>query len=521
MERGTWDSLGVYRRQNAGGPLGMGGMLTTVKVHAAKRRPTPGNRPFAGRNRFRPCNPALADVFFGNPIPFPVPVFRFHQSRPARTPAAEMTAWIVLLALLAVNAFYVAAEFASVSLPKSRLKPLAENGNRAAQSLLRHLGDPHSLDRYIAACQVGITWSSLVLGAYGQAAFAPGLSWRLQSAFSWQPHTAVTVSVTAILVLLTVTQMILGELVPKSLALHDPLRAAMLTIQPMRWSLFGYSWFISFLNGSGGLILRLLGRKSSGHGHVHSPKEIGLLLSESEKGGLLATEDETRLQGALKLTTRPVSQLMTPRLMLRGLSADATPQELLDKVTEAPFTRLPVFGDGMDRVSGIILAKEAIKFYLDHDRPPSIAEIMHPALFVPENMTADKLYRFLMEHSVHIVMVVDEFGSVAGLVTLDDLVAEMLGDMPDEFKRGEQGPETLPDGRVRVYGYMRVDEVGALLGSPWKGEASTVGGMVLELLGHLPAAGETAKMGAAEIEVEAVEGNKVVSLLVKRGSDLA
>jgi putative hemolysin len=423
-----------------------------------------------------------------------------------------MMTWLVLILLLTFNAFYVAAEFASVSLPKSRLGPMAERGNKGAQALLHLLGDAHRLDRYIAACQVGITWSSLVLGAYGQAAFLPGLSGKLQALFHLKTASALSIASIIILVLLTSTQMILGELVPKSLALHNPLRVGMLTVVPMRWSMAVYSWFISFLNGSGEFLLRILGREVSGHGHIHSPEEIALLLSESEKGGLLAPEEEERLLGALKLGSRPISQLMTPRLMIRGIRLDAPPAEVLDTVAKASYMRLPVF-DG-DKVAGIVFSRDAIKFYLENQRAPTVREILQPTLFVPERMTADKLYLFLQEHAAHLVMVVDEYGSVAGLVTLDDLVAEMLGDMPDEFKRGPTGPETLPDGRVRILGSMRLDEIGYLLRSPWKGQATTAGGMAMEVLGRLPVPGETFRLGEVEIEVERMDGNVLVSLLL-------
>jgi CBS domain containing-hemolysin-like protein len=180
---------------------------------------------------------------------------------------------------------------------------------------------------------------------------------------------------------------------------------------------------------------------------------------------------------------------------------------------KTPFSRLPVF-DG-EAVVGILLAKDAIEYRLERERAPSVEEVLRPALFVPENMTADKLYRFLREQATHLAIVIDEFGAVVGLVTLDDLVAEMLGDMPDEFKRGPLLPEPMPDGRLRIFGSMRMEELGDVIGTEWQGTAATAGGMLLELLGRLPVPGEKAWMGEAEIEAERVEGNVIVSMAVR------
>lgn len=424
-------------------------------------------------------------------------------------------AWIILFLLLLATSLYVAAEFAFVSLPKSRVKLLAESGNPLAKQVLHYVEDPVRLDRFIAACQVGITWSSLVLGAYGQAAFAPGLARFLQASFGMEVAGSISVSIAAILAGLTLVQMILGELVPKSIALHNPLKTALITILPMRWSLVAYSFFIDFLNGSGALLLRAFGASAHAHGHTHSAEEIGLLVSQSGKEGLLGAHGQERLQGALKLATRPVRHLMTPRPMVQGIPEDTDPDRLLDMASRTSYMRLPVFGEETDAIKGIVFARDVLKFSLENSRAPSITEVLRPVLYVPETMTADKLYRFMRDHASHMVLVVDEFGSVIGLVTLDDLAAEMLGDMPDEFKTAPGRSQSLPDDRIRLDGYTRVEDVADMLGQAWEGEAATLGGLVMESLGYLPEPGEKVMLGKAEIEVEKVEGHRVVSLLVK------
>lgn len=426
-----------------------------------------------------------------------------------------MLPWLVVLFLMAVCALYVAAEFAAVSLPVSRLKPLAERGNKLAVRLLHHLEDGHRLDRYIAASQVGITWTSLVLGAYGQSAFGGDLAVFLERTFGLSQGASTTAAVAVILIALTSSQMILSELVPKSLALHNPLRTGLVTVLPMDWSLALYSFFIKVLNGSGHFILKVVGQSPSGHRHVHSPEELAFILKEGGRSGVLARHEEERLQGALKLSRRPVRHLMTPRTRMRTLRRDASPETVIEEVFRIPYTRIPVT-DGEDgAVVGLVYTQDILKSYLDGAKAPSLALVMRPAFFVPEQMTADKLYAFFREHAAHLVMVVDEFGSEVGVVTLDDLMSEMLGDMPDEFKQEAAGPEPLSDGSWRLPGLTRIDEVERHLSHRWEGEAATLGGAILETLGRLPVQGERVILGGREIEVERVEGNIVASLLLK------
>src|SRR4051812_42235649 len=189
-----------------------------------------------------------------------------------------LLAALVIIFLILVTGLYVAAEFAAVGARRSRLRRLAEDGNGLAARILPVVEDPHELDRYIAVSQVGITLSSLILGAYGQAALAPVLE-PVVLGVGVNPDRAASTAAILVLLSLTVLSMIVGELVPKSLALQDPTRTAMYTVLPMQWSLRLFSWAIDLLNGSGALLLKLLGVPSTGHRHVHSPEEIELLIA--------------------------------------------------------------------------------------------------------------------------------------------------------------------------------------------------------------------------------------------------
>ena len=249
----------------------------------------------------------------------------------------------IITLLILLTALFVAAEFAVVGARRSRLRRLAEDGNALAARVLPVLEDPHALDRYIAASQVGITLSSLILGAYAQASIAPRFAPLIQRVGGLEAQTAESTSAVVVLLILTTLAMIVGELVPKSLALQDPTRTAMWTVIPMQWSQHAFAWSIDFLNGSGNLLLKLMRVKNTGHRHVHSPEEIELLIAESRDGGLLEPQEQVRLHQALRLGLRTARELMVPRARLASVEVSTPFPEVLRLVATSPYSRLPVY----------------------------------------------------------------------------------------------------------------------------------------------------------------------------------
>ena len=420
---------------------------------------------------------------------------------------------LVILILIALTALYVAAEFAAVSVRRSRIRQRAEQGDAAALRLLPYLDDPQALDRYIAASQIGITLTSLIVGAYGQATLAGPLAGVIQSIRPLSDGAARSTAAGIILVTLTVLAMVLGELVPKSLALQFPTQVALRTSLPMRWSLAFFSIFIRFLNGSGNLALRAMGVTPVGHRHIHSPEEIDLLIAESRDGGLLEPDEHRRLRRALQLSIRPARHLMVPRQEIVAVEIETPVDEVLRRMADTPYTRLPVYRGDIDHVEGLLHTKDLFRGYLAGGQLASIRQLMRPILMVHESVTADRLLTLMRERRSHQAIVMDEFGGVAGLVTLDDVLTEVMGQAPDEFRRDEPGPERLEDGRVRLPGWLRVDEAEPWLGILWSGEADTVGGRVMEELGHVPRPGETLEIDGVRLEVEQVAGHAVAYVL--------
>ncbi len=423
-----------------------------------------------------------------------------------------LLAWVIITLLILLTALYVAAEFGAVSARRSRLRRLAEDGHARAARLLPVLDDPRALDRYIAASQIGITLSSLILGAYGQATLAPTIEPLLVRYAGLQPATAQSTAAAAVLISLTTLAVILGELVPKSLALQNPTGTALFTFVPMQWSLRAFSWSITLLNGSGVLLLRLLRLPSTGHRHVHSPEEIELLIAESRDGGLLEPLEQVRLHRALRLGLRTARQLMVPRARLAALDASLPFDDLLRTVAASPYSRLPVYRDSLDHVLGILHIKDVVARYVKSGTLP-LMSMLRPIVRVPEAMPADRLLAFLRERRSHQALVVDSAGQVVGLITLADVVAELLGGVADEFKAAESRPLRLPDGRVRLPAALRMDQAAPLAGARWRPSAEPLGAYIRRILKRVPEQGEQFDLEGTHVEIEVIEGGAIMSVI--------
>jgi CBS domain containing-hemolysin-like protein len=409
----------------------------------------------------------------------------------------------IVLLLVSVNALYVAAEFAAVSVRRSRIQQAAEDGDRLARQLLPVLEDPHRLDRYIACCQIGITLSSLILGAYGQVALQPVLAPLFERFGGMAEVGAASAAATTVLLVLTAFQVVLGELFPKSLALQFPTAVARYTVIPMRWSLRLLTWFIAVLNGSGNAILRSFGVRPSGHRHIHQPDEIDYLISESRKGGILDADEHLRLRRALQLGVRRVEEIMIPRVHIQAVAARTSFAELARIAAASHHTRLPVFDGSLDRITGLLhlrdLAARALEGRTD------LEDLVRPIAVIPASASVDQALARLREAKRYMAVVVDEHGGTAGLLTMSDVLDEIFGGLASEFDDDEPVPERLADGRVRLPGSMRLEEAESWVGAVWEGDAYTVGGLVLEKLGHLPEPGETVIIEGIPVQVERVE----------------
>ena len=421
---------------------------------------------------------------------------------------------LVLALLTLVLGFYVAAEFAAVSVRRSRIQQRAEEGSTTARKLLPILGDAHRLDTYVAASQIGITITSLVAGAYAQARLAPVFAPAFERWGGMQEAGAATAATITILIVLTVVQMVMGELVPKSLALQNPTRLALLTVVPMLWSMRAMSMFIKLLNGSGGVILRLMRVPLAGHGHVHSPEEIEFLVAESRKGGLIKPDEQLRLRHALQLGERSARELMTPRTRIVAVDVESPLEQVVETAIASPYTRLPVYEDSIDNIIGIVHVRD-LATHSTQDSSASLRSMMRSPLVLPATLAADRLLKKFKEERRTMAILVDEYGGTAGLITVDNVLDDLIGDIADEFRPPAIAPERLGDGRVRIPALYPVSEAGEWTRAKWTSSYVTVGGLVTSMLHQSPNPGDRVIIDGVDVEVERVEKRAVVSVLVR------
>lgn len=435
-----------------------------------------------------------------------------------------MIIWIgfVVIALVLVNALFVAAEFAVVGARATRVELLAAQGHRMAAALLPTLRNSKRLDSYIAACQIGITLSSLVLGAFGQATIGLALGAWLDQYLGLETPTAYTMSAIITLVVLTSTQVIFGELIPKTLALQYPVRTALYTYLPLRWSITVLAPFIKLLNGSGNAVLRLFGvRGEQSHRHVHSPEEIDLLIRESREGGLLQTKESRHLREALLLGRHRVRQLMVPSRQIANLDLSAPVDQLLADFNASPYTRLIVHRGNPDEILGYIHVKDVAAAIATGFALNDLQSLVRPLLVLPDTLTIDRAVSQLRSQRARIALLADEYGDIKGLVSLEDIISELLGGVSDEFKSGaEDVAGRLPDGRWRLFGRMplyEVDElIGAVSGLVLKSDqADTLAGWILEQLDTIPDGCCCLKVKAIEFEIESLPDRAIGSVLVR------
>ncbi len=413
-----------------------------------------------------------------------------------------LSAIFVVGVLVSLNALYVAGEFASVSSRRTRVVQMAEEGNRLAQVVLPVLTDPQKLDNYIAASQVGITLSSIVLGIYGQRQIAP---WLERLPLGWL-SSAGSAAILA-LVLMTVLQVILGELVPKTLALQYPESLALITALPMKWSAdYILKPLIVLLNGSGALILRALGASyKGGHAHVHSPQEILILVKESHRGGLLDAKERQLLSNLFRASDKRAEDIAVPRNRVVAASVDEPLLQALQRVADSAYTRMPVFEGDIDHVIGFVHLIDLFNLY-QSDREASLRAILRPAPFVPETLPIIEVWNRLNEAQSYLALVFDEYGGTSGLITREDLIEELFGEVQDEFDIEQALISPSGAGRFVVRGDMLIADLNAHLELRLPRDlAHTIGGLIVEELGRAPQVGDAVEVEGVRLQVETVD----------------
>jgi CBS domain containing-hemolysin-like protein len=436
---------------------------------------------------------------------------------PAESPPI-LLGLVAVVVLVLANAFFVSAEFALVGARRTRLDEMSRDGDRKARLARRAV---QSLDRYISATQLGITLASLGLGWIGE----PALAGLIEGGFTWLPRPISLVATHGVasaiaFIIITILHIILGELVPKAVALLYPEQVSRWVTAP----LMGFAWImagpIAVLNGTANRLLKLLGIDPPGDTErLHSPEEIRMLVEQSTEGGSLLQGDARLLEGVFEFSEKTAQEVMTPRTQMAALEADLTVEAAADQVAIHGRSRYPVYTESLDDIIGVVHAKDILAA-LRSRAGQTIRVIIRPPLFVPGTREVEDVLADMKRLKTHLALVLDEYGGTAGLVTMEDLLEEIVGPIYDEYDpQDRRGPD---EGGPRLDGSMPISDFNAEYGASLDDtDYTTIGGYIFGQLGRLPRVADRITVGAFTFEVVEMDGRRVktIRLHVARPED--
>jgi CBS domain containing-hemolysin-like protein len=432
---------------------------------------------------------------------------------------------IGVLLLVVLNGFFAAVEFSLVAVRMSRVRQLVAKGNAQAKIVEQLLGDLH---RVVSGVQVGITLASLALGALGEATLVI-LVQRIMPA-EGSTRTLLLVHAAALTIafaMLSALHVVFGELVPKTISLVRAERVALMVARPFRWFLKTFRWAIDLLDGISGVLVKALGLAAPvSHGQAHSTEELQIQIQQARERGLLAVGEEKFILSAIELGQLQVREIMVSRPDMFMLPIESTLDQVMSLFATTQRSRIPVYRGNEDHVLGFVHVKDMMWALLDTERrlaeklplPPfDLRRVLREILIVPETKPAGELLSELRTRHIGMAIVVDEFGSVLGLVTMEDVIEQLIGEIHEEFDVVER-PLTLADGAVIFDAALNVRDLDSQYNIvlPEDPAYATVGGFVLDQLGFIPRGGESFEYGAYRFTVVEMDGRRVARVKIQR-----
>jgi CBS domain containing-hemolysin-like protein len=431
-----------------------------------------------------------------------------------------------VIVLVLLNGFFVATEFALVAVRRTRVEQLAAEGDARARSTLDAL---NHLDTYIAATQLGITMASIALGWIGEPALAHLIEDALLRLAVLPPEALVAVShsvaIAIAFAIITALHIVLGELAPKSLALQRAEATALFVTGPMHLFLAIFRPVIVLLNALGNAVVRLVGiQPVTGHSAFLSEEELLLLFRQSRMAGVLEADEEQLLAKVFTFVDLDARQIMVPRPEMVGIPVTATYQQVLDIARTRGFSRLPVYEGSLDHIVGVLHVKDLLGLDEAARARFSVRAFMREPLFLPETIPVRRLLAEFRRRRRHMAVLIDEFGGTAGLVTVEDVIEELLGEFRDEYREEEPAIQHQPDGSYLIDGMLRLDEMNAHFDLHLEDEeVDTVGGLIVRHLGRLAQVGDEITIDGICLRVELLDGRRVarVRLLLTKDAEQA
>jgi CBS domain containing-hemolysin-like protein len=412
---------------------------------------------------------------------------------------------LAVAALILLNGYFVAAEYALVTARRTRMAELAQQGNRRARAVLQIVANP---PRFIAAMQLGVTGTSLAIGALGEQALAK----------VFDPVFASLIAFAFAFLIITFLHVVVGELVPKGVALGYSERTALAVSAPVRGFFVVFKPLIWVLQRSSEVILRALGLEPpGGEMEVYSEAELKMLLSRSREEGEIEEQEQEMLYKVFDFADKEVSAVMVPRPEVVALSVDLPPEEALAAVIESPYTRYPVYRGSIDEIVGVLHVRDLFSALVDRGiAGVQLEQLLRPAHIVPETKDLAALLTEFRRTNQHLAVVVDEYGELEGIATLEDLLEEIVGEIEDEFDLPDESVERLEDGRMRIDGTFPIDDFNEQFGTSLPIEDyHTIGGFVFGLLGRAPEPGAEAEHDGCHFKVIDTQGSRIDRLEVE------
>lgn len=418
----------------------------------------------------------------------------------------------VIFFFVALNGFFVAAEFAIVKVRSTQIEPLARKGDlraRVAHDIVMHL------DAYLSATQLGITMTSLALGWLGEPYMASMLEPLFGSLGVTSPHVVEGISFGVAFSIITFLHIVLGELAPKSLAIQKAEATTLFIAYPLRLFFVVFRPIIASLNGLANVILRVVGIQPAGGGELmHSEEELRLILSRDKR---IAAATRAIALNALDFRKKQARHVMIPRNDMLALSSATPIQENLDIMRRNKYSRYPLFQDSVDNIIGIIHTKDIFKQNRHLDPAFTLPSVLRDATFLPETAPLEKVLETMLQKKTHMVILVNEYGGTAGLATLENVLEELVGNIQDEFDREAPEMVVVSDTEFVVDGAWTTNDVERLLNQELSSkDILSIGGFAIEQLGHIPLKGETFRVNNTEFTIERVESNAIESVRIRK-----
>ena len=421
---------------------------------------------------------------------------------------------LAIVVLIFANGYFALSEFSIIASRKSKLISKLEKGSKSAKAAIELHDMP---EKFLATVQVGITLFATLAGVYGGASIVTTVEGLIKSIpISYISTSAKSISVASIAVIITIFSVVIGELVPKYLALSNPEKYAQIVARPIKLFIKLTTFFSSLLSKSASLILSMFGISTTNERALFSEEEINQMIFEGKQKGIFDETEERLIKSVFDFADSTVRRAMTPRIDVEAIALDADQQTIFDIIIEHGYSRYPIYENSMDNIVGILYTKDIIIHKLD-PKLITLSKLIREPLFVPDSMPLSKLLSIFQQKKLHIAIVLDEYGGTAGIITLEDILEELVGEIQDEYDIEREPLVKHSDNIVFAEGSVWVGAINEMLNSKLpEDKAETIAGLVIDHLGKIPKKDDTISIHDVDITILEDEDNRLIRLKIEK-----